>query len=252
MCNIPLDSKQVEGRESMASDEFYDAIDEMEADNITLIDKQKEEDTQQELWGSGSSHPVEGCISERVMKESSSTPRATEKRLWGVDEDEDMSDAPHALLKCQRVRVSFSGVCLSVALLPCIEQIPSPSAEGNSNNISFQEEEDEECFMPPLCSAVVDGGRVYESSPVCERSCSINKNDAAAAAVQSLSSMAGDNSIGELKHGGEPPPADAFYSHSASRSSLLAWKQVHIRVVHCIVCCCYDNIICLIVGSVLY
>ncbi len=237
-CNIPLDSsKQVEGRESMASDEFYDAIDEMEADDVTLIDKRKHGDMQQEeLWISRSPpHPEEECISERAMKESGSMPppHATDKRLWGVDEDDGMSDAPHALLKkCRRVRVSFSGVCLSVALLPCIEQI-SPSAEAEGSDISFQEEEEEECFVPPICWAIVDGGRVYESSPVCERS--INKNDTAEA-VQSLSTMTGENSIGEVERsGGATPPADVFYSHSSSRSLLLAWKQVHIRVV-CIIC----------------
>ncbi len=206
--NIPLESSQVsKGRKSIESDEFYDAIDAMDDDGITFEkDVRKEE-------GSGYIHRVDECISECMP------PCATTKRLWGVDEDEDISDTPHCTLrKCRRIQVSLSGVCLSVALLPCIERQTSPSAE---ENISFKSEGEEECFIPPLTWVVVDGGSVYESSPICERS-NINKNDAAE--VQSLLTTMGESSIGDIEHGG---PSDTFFSFSPlCSSSLLVWKHV--------------------------
>ncbi len=220
--NIPLDSEQVEGRESIATDEFYDAIDATaEDENSLIIDV--EEYAQETL---SPHHPVddEECIS------ASSIPCTTKKRLWGVNEDQDVNDDPHTLPRCRRVQVSLCGVCLSVALLPCIEQIPSLSAEGNiPYQMELEEENFEECFPPPLTWTVVNGGLVYESSPVCERS-STNKNNATVirgAAQSSLPATIGekDGSIREVE---EPGRA---YNVPYPSSSLLTWKQVHKSVL---------------------
>ncbi len=216
MDDVSLESNKDsnKGGESIESDddddEFYDAIDAMNYNGMTI-----ENEIQSEEPGF-IPHRVDECISETTWRHET-----TIKRLWGVDEDEDIRDTPpHCKLqKCRRIQVSLSGVCLSVALLPCIERQTSPSADGSA--LCKSEEDEEECFVPPITWVVSDGCSVYKSSPICERS---NTNKDAAIEVQSLSEATGESGIGDSELGG---PCETFSSFSLPCSSLLlVWKDI--------------------------